>query len=165
VSARGGVPVAAIAGTALLALLLSIYPLPAWLMPARPDWLGLFVIHWVMRSPQHVGMMLAWCLGLLFDGIVGGMLGPHALALSVVAYFTLILRPRMLHYPLLQQVAVVAVLCGAGRFLAQWAQGIGGHSHLDMWFLMGSLTSASCWPIVSLRGGYGRQMEGWDATA
>ena len=134
-------------------------------MPARPDWLGLFVIYWVMRAPQHVGMLSAWFLGLLFDGIVGGLLGPHALALAVTAYFTLILRPRMLHYPVAQQTAVVAVLCGAGPFLAHWAQDIGGHSSLDLWFLVGSLTSASCWPIVSMRSGYGRHMEGWDAAA
>ena len=164
-NARASTPYTAIVGTALAALLLAIYPLPGWLAPARPDWLGLFVIHWVMRAPLHAGMMTAWCLGLLFDGITGGLLGPHALALTVVAYIAMIMRPRMLHYALTQQTIVVALLCGGGPFLAHWARGIATHAGGDLWFLAGGLTSAACWPIVSMRNGYGRHMDNWDRVA
>jgi rod shape-determining protein MreD len=150
--------------TAAGALLLALAPLPAWLAPARPGWLGLFVIYWVLRAPLRFGMAGAWCLGLLFDGMSGGLLGPHALALAVTAYFALVLRPRMLHYALAQQVALVAVMSAAGLFLAQWAQGLSGQSAPHLWFLVGGLTSAACWPIVSMRGAHRRSMEGWDAA-
>lgn len=156
-------PAGALAATAVAALLLALAPLPDWLAPARPDWLGLWVVYWVLRLPQRVGMASAWCLGLLFDGMSGGLLGPHALALAVTAYFAMILRPRMQHYALAQQVGVVALICGAGLFLAHWAQGVGGRSSPNLWFLIGGLTSAACWPIVSMRAAWGRRMEGWDA--
>jgi rod shape-determining protein MreD len=150
--------------TATGALLLALAPLPPWLAPARPGWPGLFVIYWVLRAPQRFGLVGAWCLGFLFDGMSGGLLGPHALALAVTAYFAQALRPRMLHYALAQQVAMVAVLSAAGLFLAQWAQGLAGRSTPNLWFVVGGLTSAACWPIVSMRGAHRRSMEGWDAA-
>jgi rod shape-determining protein MreD len=163
-STAPGYPVGELALTAFLALLLAIFPLPGWLAPARPDWLGLFVVYWAMRAPQHAGLLTAWCLGVLFDGVSGGLLGPHALAGTVMAYFAIVLRPRMLHYALAQQMAVVALLCGAGSFLAHWAQGLGGRPSVNLWFMMGSLTSAACWPIVGVRSGARRRMETWDAA-
>jgi rod shape-determining protein MreD len=163
-SAGATYPLGQLALTAFLTALLTICPLPGWLAPARPDWLGLFIIYWVTRAPQHVGLLTAWCLGVLLDGFAGGLLGPHALAGTVMAYLAMVLRPRMLHYALAQQMAVVAVLCGTGSFLAHWAQGLGGRPSLNLWFLMGSLTSAACWPIVGARGGPGRRMEAWDAV-
>jgi rod shape-determining protein MreD len=162
-STRG--PLLLVWSSALVAALFAIYPLPAWLMYARPEWLVLWVIYWVLRAPQHVGMGSAWIAGLLLDGILGGPLGAHALACAVVAYMTLALRSRMLHYTLVQQMGVVCAAIGTGQLLCHWAQGLGGQSTPSMAFLMGSLTSAFCWPIVSMRSGHRGAMEGWDTPA
>jgi rod shape-determining protein MreD len=156
-------PIGALLVSALVALLAALAPMPEWLAPARPNWLGLWVIFWILRLPQHVGLLSAWSIGLVFDGMSGSLLGPHALGLVVVAYFAIVLRTRMLHYALAQQVALAAVLCGGGLFIAHWAQGLGGRSSMNLWFLMGGLTSAACWPIVSMRSSWVRHMEGWDA--
>lgn len=157
-------PVAAIVGSTIAALLLAVFPLPGWLMPARPEWLALLVIYWITRTPTHFGMTTAWLLGLLMDGIAGALLGPRALALAVVAYLALVVRPRMLHYTLLQQMAVVCALTAVGQLLNFWAQGIFGHAPPTLWFLMGSLTTAFCWPIVSMDIARRREMEDWNAS-
>jgi len=163
--ARAASPYLAIALTWLLAVLLSIYPVPPWLMPARPDWMALFAIYWITRAPAHFGMGLAWLAGLLLDGMSGGLLGPRALELAVVAYAALVLRQRMLHYTLAQQVALVWALCAAGQLLYSWAQGLGGHGTPSLWSLMGSLTSAFCWPILAISSSHRRIVGGWDEAA
>jgi len=45
------------------ALLVSLYPLPVWLLPARPDLLALVVIFWVIALPQGFGSDRPGCWG------------------------------------------------------------------------------------------------------
>lgn len=161
--ARAGSPLRVICATALMALLLAIFPLPPWLAPARPDFVALLIIYWVVRAPDRFGMGSAWLLGLLLDGVAGGLIGPRALAFAVVAYFALVLRSRMLYYTLAQQMGLVFAMVLSGQILCHWAQGVGG-AGVDPWFLMGSLTSAFCWPVVTGNVTRARGMERFDAT-
>ena len=147
------------------ALLLAVTPLPLWIAPARTDWLTLLVVYWVLRAPRQVGMGFAWLLGLAMDAICGGMLGPRALAMSVVAYAALVLRARMLHHTLPQQMAEVFLLSACAQLLLRWAQGFSGHTGVESGFLMGSLTAAFCWPVVSMQVGSRRRLEAWDGAA
>jgi rod shape-determining protein MreD len=151
----------AVALTVLAALLVSLYPLPVWLLPARPDLLVLVVIFWVMRAPQVFGIGSAWLLGLLMDGLEGGVLGRHALALSVVAYASILLRRRMLHYSLLQQMLVVFALCAMHQILCHWVHNLTGHATSSLVFLMGSLTGAFCWPLFAYGTPRHRSLESW----
>lgn len=162
---RAEPPRLAIALSTLAALLLAVCPMPPWLLPARPDWLSLLVIFWILRAPQHVGMGSAWVAGLVLDALCGGVLGPRALAMAVLAYVVLVLRPRMLHYTLVQQMGAVAGLSAVSQFLCRWAQGLAGTEAVHPWLLAGSLTAAFCWPIVSLQVGSRGRMETWDAAA
>lgn len=147
------------------ALLVAMHPLPADLLHARPEWLSLLVVYWVLRAPLEVGMGSAWLLGLFFDGLTGGPLGSHALALSVVAYVVLALRPRILHWSLFQQVLLVGGCAALGQFLCHWAHGLAGHPAPDAGFLLASLTTAACWPIVGMQFGPGGRAGAWDAAS
>jgi rod shape-determining protein MreD len=148
----------------LLAMVLSLMALPLWLMPARPDWLGLWVIYWVTRQPARLGMGWAWAAGLLMDGIGGGVPGRHALALAVVCYASLVLRGRMFIYTLPQQMAVVFALTAVDLLLCQWVQNVGGHGTPDVFFLMGAATSAFLWPVVAMTGTRDSGMETWRSS-
>ena len=150
--------------SAVAALLASLYPLPVWLLPARPDWLALVVIFWIMRLPQGFGIGSAWLLGLLMDGLEGGVLGRHALALSVVAYASILLRRRMLHYSLLQQMLLVFALCATDQILCNWVQNLAGHATSSLVFLMGSLTGAFCWPLFAFGAPRERSLESWRSS-
>lgn len=151
--------------SAAAALLLAMHPLPSGFLHARPEWLTLLVVYWVLRAPLEVGMGSAWLLGLLFDGLLGGPLGAHALALSVVAYIVLALRARLLHWSLFQQVVVVGGCAALGQLLCHWAQGLAGHPAPDATFLLASLTTAACWPIVGMQFGPGGRAGAWDAAS
>ncbi len=161
---QGAPPPFAVALSALAALLASLYPLPLWLQPARPDWLALVVIFWIMRVSHGFGIGSAWLLGLAMDGLEGGVLGRHALALSVVAYAAILLRRRMLHYSLLQQMLLVLALCAADQILCHWVQNLTGHATASLIFLMGSLTSAFCWPLFAPGAPRDRSLANWRSS-
>ncbi len=148
----------------IAALLGAIVPLPAWLAPARPDWVGLLVVYWVLRVPHRFGIAAAWSIGLLMDVLAGGLIGRNALALAVVAYAASLLRHRLTHYTPTQQSAVVFLLCVTDQILAGWVQSLAGHPAQSLVFLMGSLTAAFCWPLITPVSPRDRSLDGWRAS-
>ena len=72
--------------TALVALILTVLPLPTWLDVLRPAFLVLTVLYWSINTPRAAGIGLGFLCGLLLDVFQGPVLGEHALALSIVAY-------------------------------------------------------------------------------
>lgn len=131
------------------ALLLAVYPLPAWLMTARPAWAVLLLVFWILREPEHVGLGTAWLAGLMFDIVDGGLLGCHALGLTVAVYAAIVLRGRLRFYSVPQQMAVIVALSAAYQLLCLWVHGVGGRTTTDAAFLMASFTTAFCWPALA----------------
>lgn len=140
--------------TFLIALLLHVFPLPYDLRWARPEWLSMVLIYWVMAVPQRVGVGIAWLLGLLLDGFEGAYLGQNALALSIVAYITLVLHQRIRVFVAWQQAFVVFVLIGMQQLLCNWTQSLQGGMAQNLLFLVPAVISALLWPgmLVVLRG-------------
>ena len=75
-----------IAASLLLALLLSVWPLPLWAQWGRPEWVAMVLIYWVLALPARVGIGVCWFTGLVLDILEGSPPGQNALALGVVAY-------------------------------------------------------------------------------
>lgn len=94
----------------LAALLLSLLPLPAAVVAAKPEWVLMVLIYWSLSLPDRVGILVAWCLGLLLDVLRGAMLGEHSLSLSVVVYLTLIFAARLRVMSLMRQAVILAGL-------------------------------------------------------
>ena len=131
-----------------VAFLLTVWPIPAGLMWARPDWVCLVLIYWVIALPQRIGIVLSFLVGLLLDAVEGSMLGQHALSLSVVAYLALVLYQRLRQFNLWQQAAVVFVMVGVNQLVALWLQGLAGLTSGSAVFLVPVLISALLWPAV-----------------
>jgi len=140
----------AIVITFVLALMLTLLPLPDSAAYLRPEWVTLVLIYWCMAVPERVGVGTAWLLGLLLDGVRGALLGQHALALAVVAYATLHLHRRIRVYPLWQQALTVLVLVALGQLLVLWVKGIIGQPPNDWRYWLPSLTSMLLWPWTFL---------------
>jgi len=144
---RGGL---AIVLTFVLALILTIFPVPGWAEELRPHMLALTVIYWAMALPHRVSIGIAWTMGLFLDVLFDALLGQHALALALIAFFTIRLHQRLRVFPLWQQAIVIFVLCLIYSMIVLWIKGLTGTAP-NLWlFILPSLTSAMIWPLVFL---------------
>ncbi|NRA21319.1 MAG: rod shape-determining protein MreD [Oceanospirillaceae bacterium] len=142
----GGIMI--VLGTFIVAFMLSQTPLPIILEWWRPEFVALFVIYWMMALPQRFGVGSAWVLGLMLDVIKGSVLGINALALTVIAFSTLLMHKKMRMYPLWQQAIVVFFLIVLNQFIFYWFQAIAGTIAGDFTFLIPAFVSALIWPWV-----------------
>lgn len=139
-----------IATSFVVALALTILPLPDWLSMLRPEWVALVLIYWCMALPGRVGVGIAWTTGLLLDVLRAALLGQHALTLAIVAYITLQLYQRIRVFPLWQQAVSVFVLILLHLLLQLWIKGISGSPPQALTFLLPALSSMLLWPIMFL---------------
>ncbi len=134
----------------LLATILTLLPLPELLAPARPAWLALTLIYWVLALPERAGVGLAFVFGIILDVLQGVMLGQNALALVVVAFAAYKLHRRLRLFPLLQQALVVFVIVGLQQLILLWLGSLVGDAPPHLWFLLPAVVSALLWPWVYL---------------
>lgn len=134
--------------SSIVALLLTIAPLPQALNLARPDWMMLLIIYWALSAPLVAGLTYAWIFGLLMDALTGNLLGEHALAFVVVATVTHRFQLRLRIFPVLQQAAMVLLLVLLYHWLLYVISGIAG-DHFASWFRwLPVLISAILWPVI-----------------
>ncbi|MBD3671255.1 MAG: rod shape-determining protein MreD [Gammaproteobacteria bacterium] len=132
----------------ILALVLTIMPLPELIEPFRPAWVPMVLIYWSMALPNRIGVALGWLVGLFLDVATGALLGQNALALALLAFLTLQLHQRIRVYPLGQQALSVLMLIALYQILVVWVRGIIGHPPESWLYWMQSLTSMLFWPVV-----------------
>ena len=137
-----------IAATFLCSFVLSQLPLPRVFDWARPEWVAMVLIFWVLMLPHRIGMGTAFFVGLALDLIKGSVLGLSALSLVTIAYATHLLHRRILMYPLWQQGFLVLVLIGINQLIFHWMQVAMGRTGDNLLFLLPSLISAVLWPWI-----------------
>ncbi|OGT44822.1 MAG: rod shape-determining protein MreD [Gammaproteobacteria bacterium RIFCSPHIGHO2_12_FULL_37_34] len=136
--------------TIVAALLLTILPMPAWTEWLRPAWVLLVLIYWTVTMPYLVGVGTAWLAGLVFDLLMGTVLGEHALAFTLVIYFISRLSLRLRMYSLPQQGMNILIFILFYQFIIYCIQGFLGelpNSHL---YWLSSITSVVFWPWLFL---------------
>ncbi|GAB2878673.1 rod shape-determining protein MreD [Microbulbifer echini] len=138
-----------IALTLFLSMLLVVMPLPQQWLWFRPAFPALLVIFWVTRMPQALGVGFAWLVGILEDLISGASLGTHALALAILAYFSLLTYQRTRAFNPAQQLLWVFVLVGINQVVGNWVHGLEGKTVPGLTFLWPALTTALLWPWVA----------------
>lgn len=134
----------------VLAMILTIFPIPGWAEELRPHWVTLTLIYWAMAVPHRVSVGVGWVTGLLLDVLFDAVLGQHALALAVVAFFTSNLHQRLRVFPLWQQAIVIFMFCLIYNLIILWIKGITGIAPSLWIFIIPCFTSAMIWPAVFL---------------
>lgn len=132
----------------VLGLILTILPLPSWVIWFRPEWLLLIVIYWSLALPHRVSVGVAWVLGLLYDAINGSLLGEHALAFMAVVYITVKLHLQIRMFPLWQQAMLVFGLVLWYQLLVFGMQGLAGNFPETLWYWLPAVTSMLLWPWI-----------------
>ena len=134
----------------LLALILSVLPLPELITPFRPDWLLLTLIYWTIALPHRANVGTAFFAGLLLDLLLGSVLGVHALALVIPVYLAALQFQRMRNYSLWQQAFLVAALAILNKLLIFWAAYMNRDIQLDYHYFWSIVSSMVFWPWIFL---------------
>jgi rod shape-determining protein MreD len=134
--------------TSVVALVLSILPLPGWLPVIRPAFLVLAVLYWSTMAPFVAGMALGFCGGLALDVFQGSLLGEHALALCFLTYLALRLNLLMRAKPIFEQSLYVLIALVGYELLLWLIDGWTGRSMSSPLRWIHTLIGALVWPFV-----------------
>lgn len=116
----------------IVAMTLTIMPLPDMLETIRPEWVVMVLVYWVMALPHRVGVGIAWMIGLLLDVVRDTLLGQYALTLALIAFIVIHLHQRLRVFPVWQQALTVALLIVLQYLLVFWIKGLTGELP-DFW--------------------------------
>lgn len=139
-----------VVATLAMAFVANLLPASGVALALKPDFLALVLLYWCIQEPRHVGVGIAWGIGLLMDVGDATLFGQHALAYAFLAYAAEYFRRRVLRFPLWQQAAQVAVLLGLCAALVLLVRYVGGAT-LPRWtYAAPPIVGALLWPVVSV---------------
>ncbi|UYZ84152.1 rod shape-determining protein MreD [Entomomonas sp. E2T0] len=136
----------------LVALLLSITPLPQSLNAFRPLWVSLVFIYWSLFLPHRVSMVAAFIFGVLLDVMVNSLLGQNALVLVLTVYISLLFQHKIRPQPIVRQTIMVSVILILGQLIQLWIYVLTGiyPSNFSIFdYIFPIITSAIMWPWLS----------------
>lgn len=138
-----------------IGFILEIVPLPHWIVWARPEWVFLILLFWVLACPHLVGVFTAFCLGILMDLLTGTLLGQHAFSYVLVVFIVLAFHPRLKIFPLGQQIGIIFLLSLLQLALQCLALEIFGMTPQSLLFWLSAFSSLLIWPwfYILLRDG------------
>ena len=134
--------------TVVVALVLSVLPLPSWLSAARPAFLVLTVMYWSIATPRLGGIALGFLAGLALDVFHGAVLGQNALALSAITYVAVREHQKIRLKPAFQQALIMLGALVAYEFILFAIDGWTGHPMTSALRWIHTLTGALIWPLV-----------------
>ena len=132
----------------VMAMILRIIPVPAIIQPLLPDWVLLVLIYWVVSSPDRIGVLNAWLVGLFIDVLTGRLLGQYALAYALVGYVCIKLHKRLRHFPLFQQSLFIFLVLLLSQSIIFWTETIQGPTLFQGAFWLPLITGTLCWPLI-----------------
>lgn len=148
-SSQWGVRPRPIIVTLIVALMLSMAPMPEWAMNFRPDWVTLTLIYWSMTQPRSYSIGTAWAIGLVLDVANGTLLGQHALALCLVIYITVKFHLQLRQFPTLQLTATVFAMLSLYQFILFWVNGVAGVNAPAITYWGPVISGMVVWPLLS----------------
>lgn len=130
----------------VVALILSVYPLPMDMRWWRPEFVLVVAIYWIFFMPLTVSFTLLFTLGLFQDLLEGVPFGQHSLGLVIVAYICVLSYQRVRNFSIWRQSGWIFVLVGIAQLTDNWVQGMAGRPLSGVQFLYPAFTSALLWP-------------------
>ena len=131
----------------LMGLAINMVPLGriVWM----PDLLMVLLVFWGVHQPLRIGMGAAFVLGLCMDVSQSALLGQHALSYTVLSFFAVAARRRLLWFSVpsqAMQLLLLFALAHAVELLLRWAS---GGIFPGVWSFLAPLLESLLWPLAS----------------
>lgn len=136
--------------TLLVAMMLTILPLPPAIVWFRPSWTLMVLIFWLMVVPHRLGIGIAFIVGIILDLLTGTILGQHALVLTLVAYIVVRFHKQIRVLPLWQQMLLVMFFTLIYLALQYWMMALSGMTLDAGRYWLPIVTTTLFWPWIYL---------------
>lgn len=130
-----------------VALLLMFLPWPD--MRYVPDFVALVLVFWCVHQPRMIGLGIGWVIGLVADAGNGVLLGQHALAYVLLAFFSISFSRRILWFGSWYQALHILPLLVLAQGVVLLVRLVNGAALPGWQILAGPLLGAALWPFVS----------------
>lgn len=127
---------------------LTLMMLPVGRHAAAPDLLAVVLAAWVVHQPRRVGVGVGFFLGLLIDVHSGALLGQHALAYTLLAFFSITVHRRLLWFSLPEQALQILPLFALTHAVSILTRLIAGGMLPGWWIVAAPVAEAVLWPPV-----------------
>jgi len=130
----------------IIALILTILPLPVALAIFRPAWVLLVILYIELFNTEEFRLSLLFFIGLILDALLATVIGEHTFALIFVSFLVLGKVRRFHLYSLSQQTLFIGLYCGLYQFIIYLIDAFLGYNSSLSQVLLSSLTSMLLWP-------------------
>lgn len=122
---------------------------PMGRLPAMPDLLAVVLVFWNVHQTRRIGVGVAFAFGLMMDVHDGAILGQHALAYTLLAYFATAIHRRLLWFTLPSQALQILPLFIAAHLVSFVVRMIFGGMLPGWQALLAPLFEAMLWPLAT----------------
>lgn len=132
----------------LVALMIDLLPLGRLLW--MPDFLAVTLVFWAIYQPRRIGMVVAFCFGLVLDVHEASLLGQHALAYTVLIYFAIMLHRRIQWFSVPDQALQLLPLFLLTRIITVLLRLAGGATFPGWEVMVAPVLEMLLWPLASM---------------
>lgn len=136
----------------LLSCMMALLPLTKNLLVLNPSWCLLTLFFWTYSYPRLVNVGVAWCVGMVVDGLTGSLLGLHAISFVIVISLFDFFYRRFHMFHVLQQSLVIGALVVFHFLIIFFVNHLMINDITDWPVMLSAMTSVLCWPLYCLFG-------------
>lgn len=134
----------------VVAFVLEIMPFPAGFQGFRPSWVILVLIYWTLALPNKISVGTAFVAGIVWDLVLGSVLGVHSIVLSIAIYFVAKYHLILRNLSLWLQSILVMLYVIAIKFAIFFVELLIHSADFNPQELLGAVVSGVLWPWIFL---------------
>ncbi|KTD58814.1 Rod shape-determining protein MreD [Legionella sainthelensi] len=136
----------------IVALLLSILPMPELISAFRPPWILLLVLYIEYFLPGNFKLTTLLFVGLLLDVLLATVIGEHSFALLFVTWIASSKSRRFQFFSMMQQIFLIGFFCLLYQSIISLIAVLLGFNYSILAPFASTLVSMFLWPWIRLLG-------------
>lgn len=136
----------------LMALTLSIVPLPALVSDFRPPWVLLLILYIEYFIPVNFNQITLLVVGFSLDVLLATVIGEHSFALLFVTWIASSKSRRFQFFSMMQQIVLIGFFCLLYQTIIAAISALLGFNYSILTPIISSLLGMFAWPWIRLLG-------------
>ncbi|WP_028380102.1 rod shape-determining protein MreD [Legionella cherrii] len=136
----------------IIALLLSILPMPELISAFRPPWVLLLVLYIEYFLPGNFRLTTLLFVGLLLDVLLATVIGEHSFALLFVTWIASSKSRRFQFFSMMQQIFLIGFFCLLYQSIISLITALLGFNYSLFTPVASALVGMFLWPWIRLLG-------------